>query len=114
MNATMTSQKLISVSEISPKNVSFGLPDKNSYQLILRDDGLFTRINADQTLESGLWKINYEEPSIILTLPKGEFHYRIIDDANNSMQLRLIKSNELARKEGKPDQNLLFSSSSLN
>lgn len=109
-----TAEKLIKIAEISPKNVNNSLSDKNNYKLILRNDGFFTRVNADQTKENGLWKINYEEASLILTSSKGEFHYRILDQINDGMQVRLIQTNELARKEDQPDQNRLFSSSSLN
>jgi hypothetical protein len=108
------SQKLIKVAEISPSYVTNEIRKDQNYELILRNDGFFTRLYTDQTQENGLWKINYEGPSIILTSPQGEYHYRILEQENDRILVRLIQSNELARKEDEMKRNQLFSSTSLN
>jgi hypothetical protein len=113
---SITSQKLVKVAEVSSRNVSYGLSDNLNYELILRNDGFFTRLNAGRVQESGLWKINYEEPSIILTSAKGEYHYRILEQLNDRMEVRLVKYDDLTRKEKEDELDLsrLFSSSSMN
>lgn len=102
------------VAEISPSYVSHAFPDRHAYSLILRNDGFFTRLNADQTRESGLWKVDYTEHAIILIGPWGEHRYRILDEGNDQIQVSLIGSDELAGKMDVKDRNMLFSSTSLN
>lgn len=111
-----TSQKLVKVAEVSPLNVSNGLSDNRNYQLILRNDGFFTKLNADRVQENGLWKINYDESSIILTSATGEYHYRILEQFTDKMEVRLVKYDDLTRKEkvDELDLNRLFTSSSMN
>jgi hypothetical protein len=109
------SQKIVQIEDFSPNNVTFRSEDRNLYQLILRDDGIFTRIKSGQIVDNGLWKMDYEVPSIILASPKGEFHYQIIDNSDDRMQIKLINSNEIVNNEViVPNPDRLFSSSALN
>lgn len=116
MQETVTSQKLVKVAEVSSRNISNSLSDNHNYQLILRNDGFFTKLNADRVQENGLWKINYDESSIILTSAKGEYHYRILEQFTDKMEVRLVKIDDLTRKwkEEELDLNQLFTSSSMN
>lgn len=106
---------LLDVAEISPQNVSNSFAFKNNYQLILRNDGFFTKINQDQTFESGLWKVDYELPALVLTSPRGDNRYQIITNYNDRMHVREINSGtDYARNLTETTElNLLFSSSSL-
>ena len=115
VNKTATAEMLLDVAEISPHNVSNSFAFKNNYKLILRNDGFFTRINQDQTFESGLWKVDYEVPALILTSPKGDNHYQIITNYNDRMHVREINTGtDYARSLTETsDLNLLFSSSAL-
>jgi len=113
-NEGQTSRKILRVAEISPSYVSHVIPDSQAYSLVLRNDGFFTRLNADQTWESGLWKIDYKEHAIVLIGPQGEHHYRILDEGNDRIQVSLVGSDELAGKMDVKDRDLLFSSTSLN
>lgn len=115
VNRPATAEMLLDVAEISPQNVSNSFAFKNNYKLILRNDGFFTRINQDQTFESGLWKVDYELPALILTSPKGDNHYQIITNYKERMHVREINTGtDYARNLTETiDLNLLFSSSAL-
>ena len=108
-------QKFLNVAEVSPKQVSIQADRENIYGLLLRNDGFYTRYNHDQTLENGLWKINYELPAIILITPRGEHQYHILSNSENRMLVREVTSErEFARNQEENNGiSRLFSSSSL-
>jgi hypothetical protein len=85
---SMRAEKSLEIAEISPQNVSNRFAYKNNYRLILRNDGFYTRINQDNTFESGLWKVNYDMPAIILSSPRGDNQYQIITNSNDKMNVR--------------------------
>jgi hypothetical protein len=111
----VTAEKLLEIAEISPQNVSNSFSYNNNYRLILRNDGIYTRINQDQTFESGLWKVDYDLPAIILSSPRGDNQYQIITSSNDKMNVRkIITSEEYTRNMAETnDLKRLFSSSSL-
>ena len=115
VNKPATAEMLLDVAEISPQNFGNSFAFKNNYQLILRNDGLYTRINQDKTFESGLWKVDYELPALILTSPKGDNHYQIITNYKDRMHVRAINTGtEYARNLTETSElNLLFSSFAL-
>jgi hypothetical protein len=112
---SMRAEKSLEIAEISPQNVSNRFAYKNNYRLILRNDGFYTRINQDNTFESGLWKVNYDMPAIILSSPRGDNQYQIITNSNDKMNVRkIISSEEFTRNMDETnDLKRLFSSSSL-
>jgi hypothetical protein len=111
----VTSVKMVQVEDISFRHVDFSSNDEHRYQLILRNDGFYTRINRDRTRENGIWRVNYDIPSLILSSPNGDAHYQIIDNFEDYMQVKLLSTDELARNElNRTESDLLFSSSSLN
>jgi len=112
---SFASLKMVRIEDISPRTVRFPSRNENLYRLILRNDGFYTRINADQTRENGLWKVDYDIPSIILASPAGELHYRIIDHTEDWMQVKQITAKEIVKNElNTTEPERLFSASSLN
>jgi len=104
-------EKVLRVEEMSAGQfASFG-NRQEFYKLILRDDGFFTRINTDQSIENGLWSVNHEVPSLVLKSPYGNLKYQIIKDSDESIQVELmnpqkfIQTNNVQQTERK-----LFSS----
>ena len=88
-------EKVLQVKEMSAGQfVSFG-NQKELYKLILRDDGFFTKINTDQSVENGLWSVNHEIPSLILKSPNGNMKYRILNESSESIQVELMNQHEL-------------------
>ena len=74
------------------------------YRLILRNDGFFTRINPNQSTESGIWRINYDIPSIILKSPTKEYKYRILDENDDVIRITLMNSYEITEKLSNEDR----------
>lgn len=80
------------------------------YQLVLRTDGIFTKFNDDQSVENGVWRINYDIPSIILKSPQVDYKYRILQASDDQLQLELINYHEiLEAKKPKDESRTLFS-----
>jgi hypothetical protein len=112
---SISSQKIVLVEDFSAHNVAFHSGNGKRYQLILRDDGIYTRINDDRVVDNGLWKMDFDVPSLILASPNGEFHYQIINNADDWIQIKLINSNKIVHEEVIiPNPDRLFSSSALN
>jgi hypothetical protein len=104
-------EKVLQVKEMSASQfVSFG-NHQEFYKLILRDDGFFTKINTDQSVESGLWAVNHEIPSLILKSPKGNLKYRILEESSESIQVKLINHHEsIQTSDVQESERKLFSS----
>ena len=109
-----TSEKIIQVVENPVSRITANQSNLNMYQLVLRNDGFFTRINHDLTKENGIWSINYDIPSIIFKSSMGEYNYRILENSSESIQLELINAHEIVkdRKTNKDNTTTLFSASS--
>lgn len=115
--AVSKSQKILQVVEVAsttPMQIRNG---EEIYKLVLRNDGFFTKINLDRSIENGLWLLNYDIPSIILKSPVAEYKYRIIDDSDETLQLELINTHEIQniqksrQKDSDEGKHTLFSSS---
>jgi hypothetical protein len=104
-------EKVLRVEEISAGEfVSIG-NHQDLYKLILRDDGFFTKINKDQSVENGLWSVNYEVPSLILKSPRGNSKYRILNESGESVQVELMNQHEFIQTSNvQKSENKLFSS----
>lgn len=104
-------EKVVQVEEMSANQfASLGIR-KELYKIILRNDGFFTKINDDQTLESGLWSVNYTIPSLVLKSAIGDQKYRILDNSKDFLQLELMNSEEfLQASNTKIKEQTLYSS----
>jgi len=104
-------EKVLQVKEMSAGQfVSFG-NQKELYKLILRNDGFYTLINTDQSVENGLWVVNHEVPSLILKSPKGNLKYRILDESSESIQVELMNNLEFIQTSNVQEtERKLFSS----
>ncbi len=110
-----TSEKILQVVENPLSRLTSHQKKEFMYQLVLRNDGFFTRINPDLTKENGIWCVNYDIPSIILKSSMGEYNYRIIENTSESVQLELINAHEIAKGKtsNKGPATTLISTSSL-
>jgi hypothetical protein len=88
-------EKVLQVEEMSTSQFASLETHKELQELILRNDGFFTRINKDQSVENGIWTVNYEIPSLNLKSPLGNKKYRILDDSDEYLQVELINAHEL-------------------
>jgi len=104
-------EKVLQVKDMSAsQHVSFG-KHSEFYKLILRDDGFFTKINTDKSVENGLWVVNYEIPSLILKSPEGNMKYRILDESCETIQVELMNNQELIQtSDVQETERKLFSS----
>ncbi len=116
VDTTTMNQRVMQVHEVS--NVSYANNSVSSghYQLILRNDGVFTKMNNGRMKESGLWTINYDIPSIVLTSPVASYKYRILENEGNNLELELINAHEILEMKNKSlrDENKALFSSSVN
>jgi hypothetical protein len=110
-NSAETTEKVIQVQEMSANQFASLETRRELYQLILRNDGFFTKINKDQSVENGLWNVNHEIPSIILISPTGNQNYRIIEGSYEYLQVELINPQEFIQTNlTKEEDPKLFSS----
>jgi hypothetical protein len=104
-------EKVLQVKEMSTGQfVSVGNQEE-LYKLILRDDGIFTKVNKDQSHENGLWTVNYEVPSLVLKSPRGNFKYHILGETGSSIQVKLMNQHEFIQTNSvQKGETKLFSS----
>ncbi len=88
-------EKVMQVEEMSTNQFASIKTRKELYKIILRNDGFFTKINTDKSLETGLWSVNYNIPSIVLKSAIGDQEYRILDNTRGFIQIELLNSEEL-------------------
>jgi hypothetical protein len=88
-------EKVVQVEEMSANQFASIKTRKELYKIILRNDGFFTKINTDKSLETGLWSINYNIPSLVLKSVFGDQEYRILDNTKGVIQIELLNSEEL-------------------
>ncbi len=88
-------EKVVQVEEMSANQFTSIKTRKELYKIILRDDGFFTKINTDRSLETGLWSVNYNIPSLVLKSALGDQEYRILDNTKGVIQIELLNSEEL-------------------
>ena len=105
-------ERVLQIEEISSSKFASLDTRKQLYQLILRNDGFFTRIYGDRMVENGLWTVNHEIPSLFLMSPSGNRKYHIISDSRESIQVELMNPNELiqTRNTSVEEEPKLFSS----
>ncbi len=115
-NMPERSEKVLEVFEIPSAILTRTVVEERKFKLILRDDGIFTKINADRSTENGMWAVNYDIPSLILKSPGGDYKYRILNEQDEKFQIELINAHELARARNEKEESnrRLFSSSSIN
>lgn len=94
-NLADMSEKELQVQEMSTNQFTSIEAGKELYKLILRNDGFFTRINKDESVENGLWTVNYDVPSLVLKLPGGNLKYRILENTDAFLQVELMNTHEL-------------------
>lgn len=88
-------EKVLQVEEMSANQFASIGARKELYKIILRNDGFFTKVNTDKSLENGLWDVNYNIPSLVLKSAVGDQKYKILDNSNGILQLELLNSEEL-------------------
>jgi hypothetical protein len=88
-------ERVLRIEEMSASQFASLNTRKQLYKLILRNDGFFTRINDDESVENGLWAVNHEIPSLVLMSASGNQKYRILGDSRDLIQLELMNPNEL-------------------
>ena len=88
-------EKVVQVEEMSANQFASIRTRKDFYKIILRNDGFFTKVNNDKSMESGLWTVNYKVPSIVLKSAAGDQKYKILDNSKGVLQLELLNSEEL-------------------
>ena len=72
-------------------------------RLILRYDGLFTKINNNESVEKGVWIIDHAEPAIILKSPSKIYKYKIVNYSDEGLMMELMNQPEFTRKTNKKD-----------
>ena len=88
-------EKIIQVEEMTTNQFASIETHKELYKIILRNDGFFTRVNTDKSVETGLWSVDRNIPSLVLRSPGGSQKFKILDNSGNVIQLELLKSDEL-------------------
>ena len=88
-------EKVVQVEEMSANQFASIEARKELYKIILRNDGFFTRINNDNSVEAGLWSVNHDIPSLDLRSPFGSQRFKILDNSGNVLKLELFETNDL-------------------
>jgi len=94
-NAEGIAEKVVQVEEMSANQFASIGARMELYNIILRNDGFFTRINTDKSVENGLWSVNHSIPSLILKSPVGDQNFKILDNSKGVLQLELLNTEEL-------------------
>ena len=105
-------QRTLQVKEIKGEASNIRINDIDSYKLVLRNDGLFTKVLNDQVVESGLWSVNYDIPSLILKSPSKEYKFKIVKYNGADLEIMLINQHEVenvAERGTKKAMDKLFS-----
>lgn len=105
-------QRTLQVQEIKGDESNARINEIDSYELVLRNDGLFTKVMDDQVVESGLWSVNYDIPSLILKSPSKEYKFKIVKYNGADLEIMLINQHELenvAQRGDKKAMDKLFS-----
>ena len=106
-------QRTLQVKEIKGDDNSIRFNEIDSYKLVLRNDGLFTKVMNDHVVESGLWSVNYDIPSLILKSPSKEYKFKIVKYNGADLEIMLINQHEIenvAENGNKKAMDKLFSS----
>ena len=72
-------------------------------KLILRYDGLFTKVNSNESVEKGVWIIDHTEQAIILKSPSRIYKYKIVNYSEEGMMMELLNQPEFTRKNDEED-----------
>ena len=72
-------------------------------RLILRYDGLFTKVNSNESIEKGVWIIDHTEPAIILKSPSRIYKYKIVNYSDEGMMMELMNQPEFTRNSDEED-----------
>ncbi len=105
-------QRTLQVKEIKGEESNVKMNQIDSYKLVLRNDGLFTKVLNDQVVESGLWSVNYDIPSLILKSPSKEYKFKIVKYNGADLEIMLINQHEIesvADRGNKKAMDKLFS-----
>lgn len=97
------SEKVIQVEEMVAGQFAALDAPKSFFKLILRNDGFFTRINYDQSVENGIWSVDYNIPTLLLKSPQGNREYHILDQSNELLQVELMGT-DIYVKTDNPEQ----------
>jgi hypothetical protein len=106
-------QRTLQVKEIKGEENNVRINEIDSYKLVLRNDGLFTKVMNDHVVESGLWSVNYDIPSLILKSPSKEYKFKIVKYNGADLEIMLINQHEIenvAERGNKKAMDKLFSS----
>jgi len=106
-------QRTLQVKEIKGEDTNVRFNEIDSYKLVLRNDGLFTKVMNDHVVESGLWSVNYDIPSLILKSPAKEYKFKIVKYNGADLEIMLINQHEIenvAENGNKKAMDKLFSS----
>jgi hypothetical protein len=88
-------QRKLQVKEIKGEEKSIKINDIESYALILRNDGLFSKLVDNRIVESGLWSVNYDIPSLILKSPANEYKFKIVKYNGADLEIMLMNHHEI-------------------
>ena len=97
-----TSEKSWNVVEIQD-NGGDGNHEIEMAKLILRYDGLFTKVNSNESVEKGVWIIDHSEPAIILKSPSKIYKYKIVNYSDDGMMMELMNQPEFTRNNNEED-----------
>ena len=89
------SQHTLQVREIKGGEAEVNINEIDSYRLVLRNDGLFSKLIENKIVESGLWSVNYDIPSLILKSPLKEYKFKIVKFNGADLEIMLINQHEL-------------------
>ncbi len=103
-------EKVVQVEEMSVNQFTSIEARKELYKIILRNDGFFTRINTDNSVETGLWSVNHDIPSLVLRSPVRSQNFKILDNSENVLQLELLNTDELLQANNTEKERTLYSS----
>jgi hypothetical protein len=107
------SQRQFQVKEIKGEEKSIKINGIESYSLLLRNDGLFTKLVDNRIVESGLWSVNFDIPSLILKSPAREYKFKIVKYNGADLEIMLMNHHEIrdvAELGNKKSMDRLFSS----
>ena len=97
-----TSEKSWDIIEIQNEHDTEG-KEIEMARLILRYDGLFTKVNSNESVEKGVWIINHSEQAIILKSPSRIYKYKIVNYSDEGMMMELMNQPEFTRSKNKED-----------
>jgi hypothetical protein len=104
-------EKIVEILEMSSSQFASYGSENELFRIILRNDGFYTKINNNKSVENGLWIVDYNIPSLVLKMPTGNQKYKILEDSPGRLQVELINAQKLIQvnKEDEKEPKLFSS-----